>query len=86
MHTFVKIGCPILSQFRIKGIKFIDNIIENIIEFCKDYPDVKPSYARDVEKGRATEDDLFGGTIIRLGRELGIPTPMTSSLYKDKKP
>ena len=47
---------------------------------------MKPSYARDVEKGRVTEGDLFGGTIIRLGRELGIPTPMTSSLYKDIKP
>ena len=78
-----KLMKEIISVAEKKGIKFIDNIIENIIEFCKDYPDVKPSYARDVEKGRATEGDLFGGTIIRLGRELGIPTPMTSSLYKD---
>lgn len=66
-----------------KGIKFADDIIDNIIEFCKDYPDVKPSYARDVEKGRNNEGDLFGGTIIRLGKELGIPTPMTNSLYND---
>lgn len=69
-----------------KGIKFADNIIDNIIEFCKDYPDVKPSYARDVEKRRNNEGDLFGETIIRLGRELGIPTPMTTSLYNDIKP
>ncbi len=81
-----KLMKEIISIAEKKGIKFIDNIIENIIEFCKDYPDVKPSYARDVEKGKATEGDLFGGTIIRLGRELGIPTPMTSSLYKDIKP
>ena len=66
-----------------KGIKLADNIIDNIIEFCKDYLDVKPSYARDVEKGRNNEGDLFGGTIMRLGKELGIPTPMTISLYKD---
>jgi len=66
-----------------KDIKFADNIIDNIIEFCKDYPNVKPSYARDVEKNRNNEGDLFGGTIIRLGKELGIPTPMTTSLYKD---
>jgi len=78
-----KIMKEIVSIAEKKGIKFADNIIENIIEFCKDYPDVKPSYARDVEKRRNNEGDLFGGTIIRVGRELGTPTPMTSSLYKD---
>ena len=67
-----------------KSIKFADNIIDNIIEFCKDYPDVKPSYARDVEKKRNNEGDLFGGTIIRLGKELGIPTPMTNLLYNNE--
>ncbi len=66
-----------------KDIKFADNIIDNIIEFCKDYPDVTPSYARDIEKKRNNEGDLFGGTIIRLGKEYGIPTPMTNLLYKD---
>lgn len=81
-----KIMKEIVSIAENKGIKFADNVIDNIIEFCKDYPDVKPSYARDVEKGRNNEGDLFGGTIIKLGRELGIPTPMTSSLYKDISP
>jgi 2-dehydropantoate 2-reductase len=65
-----------------KGIKLPKNIIENTIEFCKDYPDVKPSYSRDIEKGRRNEGDLFGGTIIRMGKELGVPTPITASIYK----
>lgn len=78
-----KIMKEILLIAEKKGIKFADNIIDNIIEFCKDYPNVKPSYARDVERRRNNEGDLFGGTIIRLGKELGIPTPMTTSLYKD---
>lgn len=81
-----KLMKEIVSIAEKKGIKFADNIINNIIEFCKDYPDVKPSYARDVEKRRNNEGDLFGGTIIRLGRELEIPTPMTTSLYKDLSP
>lgn len=66
-----------------KGIKLADNIIEDTIEFCKDYPDVRPSYQRDIEKGRRNEGDLFGGAIIRMGKELGIPTPMTASIYKE---
>ncbi len=66
-----------------KGIKLADNIIETIIEFCKDYPEVKPSYARDVEKGKINEGDLFGGTIIRMGKTLGVSTPITNSIYKE---
>jgi 2-dehydropantoate 2-reductase len=67
-----------------KGIHTLSkNIIEDTIEFCKDYPDIKPSYQRDIEKGRKNEGDLFGGTIIRLGKSLGIPTPITASIYKE---
>jgi len=66
-----------------KGISLSNNIIEDTIEFCKDYPEVKPSYARDVEKGKINEGDLFGGTIIRMGKTLGIPTPITVSIYKE---
>ena len=65
-----------------KGIKLPDNIIVKTIEFCKDYPDVKPSYQRDVEKGGKNEGDLFGGAILRMGKELGIPTPITASIYQ----
>lgn len=66
-----------------KGITLANNIIESTIEFCKDYPEVKPSYARDIEKGKINEGDLFGGTIIRMGKNLGIPTPITNSIYKE---
>ncbi len=67
-----------------KSIKLNDNIIENIIEFCKDYPDVKPSYQRDIEKGKKNEGDLFGGAVIRLGKDLDVPTPITVSIYKER--
>ncbi len=66
------------------GIRLDNNIIEKTIEFCKDYPDVKPSYQRDVEKGGRNEGDLFGGAVIRMGKELGVPTPVTSFIYKRK--
>jgi 2-dehydropantoate 2-reductase len=65
-----------------KGIALPNNVIKETIEFCKDYPDVKPSYARDIEKGKINEGDLFGGALIRLGKKFGIPTPITASIYK----
>ncbi|MBD3338533.1 MAG: 2-dehydropantoate 2-reductase [Candidatus Lokiarchaeota archaeon] len=65
------------------GVKLEDTIIPDTIEFCRDYPEVKPSYARDIEKGKKNEGDLFGGTIIRMGKELGVPTPRTKSIYNE---
>ena len=38
-------------------------------------PENRTSMLQDVEAGRAPEVDLFAGTICRLGRELGLPTP-----------
>ena len=46
-------------------------------------PETKTSYQRDVEqKAKRNESDLFGATIMRMGKETGIPTPMTESIYK----
>lgn len=40
----------------------------------------KPSMQQDAEARRPSEVDLFGGTVCRLGRELGVPTPVNDSL------
>jgi 2-dehydropantoate 2-reductase len=46
-------------------------------------PETKTSYQRDVEqKAKRNEGDLFGATIMRMGNETGIPTPVTESVYK----
>ena len=44
--------------------------------------DTKTSLQRDVEsKGRINEGDLFGGTLLRYGESLHIPTPVTRQVY-----
>ncbi len=43
-------------------------------------PDGAPSMVQDRRARRKTEVALFGGTICRLGRELGIPTPVNDGL------
>ena len=82
-EILVKIMEEIMLIAEAKGIKLPETIIEDTIEFCKDYLEVKPSYARDVEKGKKNEGDLFRGAIIRMGKEFGIPTPSTISIYKE---
>ncbi|MHA1763322.1 MAG: ketopantoate reductase family protein, partial [Promethearchaeota archaeon] len=85
LEILKKIMREILLIGQKKGLNLPNKLIENIIEFCKDYPNVKTSYQRDVEKGKKNERELFGGTIIRLGEELGIPTPMTNKIYSSIK-
>lgn len=42
----------------------------------------RPSLLQDVVKGRRTEVDYLNGEIVRLGRELDIPTPMNEAIVR----
>ena len=39
-------------------------------------PAIKPSFLLDLERGGPTEVDLLAGTVRRMGREHGVPTPI----------
>ena len=39
-------------------------------------PAIKPSFLLDLERGGPTELDLLAGTVRRLGRQHGVPTPI----------
>jgi 2-dehydropantoate 2-reductase len=45
----------------------------------------KPSTLQDLEAGKLTEVDMFAGEVIRLGKKLGVPTPMAEIYYKSIK-
>lgn len=45
-------------------------------------PAAKPSLRQDLEAGRPTEVDLFAGTVVRLGRRYGVPTPVNARLLE----
>jgi 2-dehydropantoate 2-reductase len=44
-------------------------------------PGGKTSMLQDVEAGRKTEVEIFAGTVIALGQESGLPTPVNRLLY-----
>ena len=39
------------------------------------------STLQDIDAGRHTEIDMFSGTLVRMGKELGIPTPYNEYTY-----
>jgi 2-dehydropantoate 2-reductase len=44
-------------------------------------PDAKTSMLQDVESGRKTEVEIFAGTVIELGEETGVATPVNRLLF-----
>lgn len=67
-----------------KGISFPQDTAQNIISATKSLPyDAKTSYQRDLEiPDKPNEGDLFGQTIIKMGQEMGVNTPVTKIIFK----
>ena len=68
-----------------KKIPLPDGIIELSLKKGTLFPrEAQTSLQRDVNLGKGkNESDLFGGTIMRLGTELGVPTPITERIYME---
>lgn len=49
-------------------------------------PDLKPSMQRDVEAGRISELESMIGTVVGLGKEFGVSTPVMRFTYAALKP
>lgn len=44
-------------------------------------PTARYSTLQDIDAGRHTEIDMFSGTLVRMGKELGVPTPYNEYTY-----
>jgi len=65
-----------------KNINLDNDIIEKSLAIVDAYPaDSKSSLTRDVLSGKPSEIDYQNGTVVKLGEELGIETPMNRFIY-----
>ncbi len=65
-----------------KGIALDENIIDISLEKANGFSyETKTSLHRDIEASKNNELDLFGGTVVEMGKALNIPTPATNNLY-----
>jgi 2-dehydropantoate 2-reductase len=66
-----------------KGVQLPENSLEVALNKANNFPyDTKTSYQRDVETpDKKNEGDLFGGTILRMGQALSVPTPVTQQVF-----
>lgn len=69
-----------------KGIYLTESDIAYWMEvLAKLHPEGKPSMRQDLEAKRYSEVELFSGTVIKLGKQLGVPTPVNNFLYSKIK-
>jgi len=64
-----------------------EGIVENLLRyFTAADPAIRGSLYYDLAAGRRLEIDTLNGTVVRLGRERGIPTPANFVVYASLKP
>ncbi|MED5588498.1 MAG: 2-dehydropantoate 2-reductase [Chloroflexota bacterium] len=64
-----------------KGINLPGNLIQDSLKYIESLPDFQNSMHGDYEAGRATELEALSGAVIRLGKQIGVKTPVHEFLY-----
>jgi 2-dehydropantoate 2-reductase len=65
------------------GIALADRDIDSCLAIIDRLsPDKKTSMLQDIEAHRKTEVEIFGGSVMALGRRYGVPTPVNEMLFK----
>jgi 2-dehydropantoate 2-reductase len=63
------------------GISIVDeDIVEKAFNVAESTGTNKNSMLQDVEKGKRTEIDFINGAIVRIGEDIGVPTPINYTL------
>ncbi len=68
-----------------RNIRLPDGVVDLSLKKAGMFPrDTQTSLQRDIhQKKGKSELELFGGTIIDLGKKLGLPTPTTKKIYRE---
>jgi 2-dehydropantoate 2-reductase len=81
-QMMVAISEEIVAIGKRLGINISENLIQKQFEIINSQPyATTSSLQRDMMQGKPSELEAQNGTIVKLGRELGIPTPMNDFVY-----
>ncbi len=72
---------------RARGANLEENLAGKQLAFAQGLPpEMKASMLGDLERGNRLELPWLTGAVVRLGRELGVPTPVSDTIYAVLKP
>ena len=66
---------------RTKDINLPEDLVQESLDLLDGLPDFQNSMQDDYENGRPTELDALSGAVVRIGRQIGVPTPVHTFLY-----
>ena len=69
------------------GVALTDDVEARTLEFIDhNPPNGKSSQLVDLERGRRLELEGLSGAVLRLGKQIGVPTPVHATVYAALKP
>lgn len=67
---------------RARGVNLPAEAVQKTLAFIdSSAPEIMASMQRDIMEGRPSELDAQNGAVVRLGREMGVPTPTHAFIY-----
>jgi 2-dehydropantoate 2-reductase len=67
----------VIDVGRAKGVSLPADLMETTLAMIKGFPAAsKSSMLEDIERGRRLELPWLSGAVVRIGREVGVPTPI----------
>jgi 2-dehydropantoate 2-reductase len=76
----------VVALARVCGVELPADAVDRRLAGLKHAPAVRTSQYFDLQAGRRLELDSLNGTVVRLGRERGVPTPLNFAIYAALKP
>ncbi|MBM3554912.1 MAG: 2-dehydropantoate 2-reductase, partial [Alphaproteobacteria bacterium] len=81
-QLFVDAMSEIAAVAKARGIGLSEDAVARQLDVAsKLAPDMKASLLHDLERGNRIEIEGLSGAVLRLGRALGVPTPVHAALY-----
>jgi len=67
----------VIAVGKAKGVNFPPDLMEGTLKLIKNFPaSSKSSMLEDIERGRRLELPWLSGAVVRIGKEVGVPTPI----------
>ena len=67
----------VIAVGKAKGVNFPPDLMDGTIKLIKNFPATsKSSMLEDIERGRRLELPWLSGAVVRIGKEVGVPTPI----------
>ncbi len=86
-QLYIKALREVEAVARARGVTLPPDVVERTLKITEGFaPQTKPSLLAALEAGQSLELEAMSGTVVRYGREAGVPTPVHTAIYAALKP